>query len=143
MGRDLRFKALNAFHRTVLRLSGGRVGWRVARMQVLELTTIGRRTGRPRTVILTAPIRVGDALVVVASRGGDDQSPDWLLNLQHDASVRVCVEGRPAQSMRARVANPQERDDLWRLIVANHPNYAGYQSKTSRVIPVVLLEPAG
>src|SRR6478752_4113040 len=128
MGRDLRFKALNAFHRTVLRVSGGRVGWRAARMQVLELTTTGRKTGRPRTVILTTPIRVGDALVVVASRGGDDRNPDWLLNLQHDPSVRVGMEGRPAEPMRARVATRQERDDLWPLIIASHHNYATYQT---------------
>jgi len=110
-------------------------------MPVLELTTTGRKTGQPRTVMLTVPIRVGDALVVVASRGGDDQRPDWFLNLCEEPNVRVALEGRPAGPMRARVARSQEREELWPLIVADHQNYAGYQTKTSRVIPVVLLEP--
>jgi deazaflavin-dependent oxidoreductase (nitroreductase family) len=142
MPRDLAFKALNALHRTVLRASGGRVGWRVTRMQVVELTTTGRKTGRPHTVILTSPLRVGAALVVVASRGGDDQNPDWFLNLRHDPNVRVSVKGRPLEPMRARMATAPERDELWSLIIADHRNYAAYQTRTSRIIPVVLLEPA-
>jgi len=111
-------------------------------MPVLELTTTGRKTGQPRTVMITAPVRVGDALVVVASRGGDDHNPGWFLNLRHDPNVQVSVEGRPAQPMRARVASTQERDELWPRIVADHKEYAIYQTRTSRVIPLVLLEPA-
>jgi len=110
-------------------------------MPVLELTTTGRKTGQPRTVMLTAPVRVGDALVVVASRGGDDRHPAWFLNLQQDPNVQVSVLGQPARSMRARVATGQERDELWRRIVADHRNYATYQNKTRRLIPLVLLEP--
>jgi deazaflavin-dependent oxidoreductase (nitroreductase family) len=140
---ELGFQALNAFHRAVLRITGGRLGWRVARMTVVELATVGRKTGRPRTVILTAPITVGDALVLVASRGGDDRNPDWLLNLRHDPDVRVSVQGAPAVPMRARIATPEEREQLWPMIIADHRNYAAYQRRTSRVIPVVLLEPVG
>lgn len=139
---ELGFKALNAFHRAVLRITGGRLGWRLSKMTVLELTTFGRKTGRPRTVILTAPIKVGDALVIVASRGGDDQDPDWFRNLRQNPDVGVSVEGRPAEPMRARIATSQERKELWPMIIADHPNYAAYQTRTSRVIPVVLLEPA-
>jgi len=142
MPSDLAFRALRVVHRGMVRISGGRLGWRVGGMPVLELTTTGRKTGQPRTVMLTAPVRVGDALVVVASRGGDDHHPAWFLNLQQDPNVQVSVSGQPAKSMRARVATGQERDELWRRIVADHKNYAGYQTKTRRVIPLVLLEPA-
>jgi deazaflavin-dependent oxidoreductase (nitroreductase family) len=141
MPSDRVLKSMNAVHRAVLMISGGRVGFRVAGMPVLQLTTTGRKTGLPRTVILTAPTRVGDALVVVASRGGDDRHPGWFLNLQDDPRVQVRVQGQPERPMRARVATAQERAELWPRIIADHKNYAGYQSRTSRVIPLVLLEP--
>jgi deazaflavin-dependent oxidoreductase (nitroreductase family) len=134
-------RLMNLVHRSVLGLSGGRVGSQMSGMPVLQLTTTGRTSGRPRTVILTAPAQVGDALVVVASRGGDDRQPDWFLNLERDPRVQVSVPNQPTRPMRARVASPQERDDLWPRIVADHTMYAGYQSKTDRLIPLVLLEP--
>jgi len=93
--------------------------------------------------MLTSPAQVGDAFVVVASRGGDDHHPAWFLNLQADPQVRVSVQGGPARPMVARAATAQERADLWPRITADHTNYAGYQAKTERVIPLVLLEPAG
>jgi deazaflavin-dependent oxidoreductase (nitroreductase family) len=77
-------------------------------MPVLQLTTIGRRTGQVRTVILTSPTRLGEALVVVAPRGGDDQHPGWFLNLQDESDVQVAVQGQPAGPMRARVAADAE-----------------------------------
>jgi deazaflavin-dependent oxidoreductase (nitroreductase family) len=138
---DVSLKAMNAIHRAVFTLTGGRIGWRILGMTVVELTTIGRKSGEPRTVILTSPLRVGNALVVVASRGGDDRNPAWFLNLRDNPDVRVSIEGEPAERMRARVVTPQERDELWPRIVADHKNYAAYQTKTSRVIPLVLLEP--
>jgi deazaflavin-dependent oxidoreductase (nitroreductase family) len=141
MPSDLALKSMNAVHRAVLLITAGRVGWRVAGMPVLELTTTGRRSGRPRTVILTSPVSVGDALVVVASRGGDDRNPGWFHNLQDDPAVQVAVGGGPARPMRARVATVAERDELWPRIVADHRNYADYQTRTDRVIPLVLLEP--
>ncbi|WP_127127401.1 nitroreductase/quinone reductase family protein [Georgenia sp. SYP-B2076] len=139
MPADLAFKALNAMHRLFLRT--GRVGSTVARMPVLELTTTGRRSGRPHTVILTSPVQDGEALVVVASRGGDDQPPAWLLNLRAHPEVLVALQGGPRRRMRARVATPAERADLWPRITADHRNYAGYQRRTRREIALVLLEP--
>ncbi|WP_143265583.1 nitroreductase/quinone reductase family protein, partial [Amycolatopsis lexingtonensis] len=70
MPSDRVLKTMNAVHRGLIKLSGGKVGWQVA-MPVLELTTVGRKSGQPRTVLLTSPHQEGDALVVVASRGGD------------------------------------------------------------------------
>lgn len=141
MPSDATLKALNAVHRAVLTITRGRLGWSAYRMPVLELTTTGRKTGQPRRVILTSPARAGDALIVVASRGGDDKHPAWFLNIQDHPDVEVSLQGGPARPMRARVATPAERDELWPVVTADHRNYAEYQTRTDRVIPLVLLEP--
>jgi deazaflavin-dependent oxidoreductase (nitroreductase family) len=141
MPNDFGFKIMNTVHRGLLRISGGRLGWEAQHMPVLELTTTGRRSGRPHSVMLTSPVQDGTTVVVVASRGGDDQSPAWLLNLRDNAEVEVALKGTAKQRMRARVATPEERARLWPLVVADHQHYAAYQAKTSRQIPLVLLEP--
>ncbi|HET9649221.1 MAG TPA: nitroreductase/quinone reductase family protein [Microlunatus sp.] len=141
MPSDTLLKAMNSVHRTVLRLTGGRVGGRLAQMPVLELTTVGRRSGRARTVILTSPLQLDDAYVVVASRGGDNRHPAWYLNLVEQPDVEVVLPGGRPTPMRARVSVPPERNELWARIIAEHRNYAEYQSRTARPIPVVVLEP--
>ncbi len=140
MLNDGGFKAMNAVHRTLLKISGGRLGWSAQDMPVLELTTTGRKSGQPRSVMLTSPLQEGAALVVVASRGGDDKPPAWYLNLQDHPEVQVRLQGGPSQRMRARIASAAERERLWPLVIADHRNYAGYQNKTTRVIPLVFLE---
>ena len=141
MPSDVSLKAMNGIHRLLLKISGGRLGWTAMDMPVLELTTTGRKSGQPRSVMLTSPLQEGNALVVVASRGGDDQSPAWFLNLRDNADVEVKLQGQPAQPMRARIAGPSERARLWPMVIADHQNYAGYQTRTTREIPLVLLEP--
>jgi len=143
MPSNFAFKLMNTVHRGLLTVSGGRVGWVALDMPVLELTTTGRKTGQRRTVMLASPIQDGTTLVVVASRGGDDQSPAWFLNLQDNPDVWVVFRGAAKQQMRARTATPVERARLWPAIVADHKNYAAYQKRTSRVIPLVLLEAVG
>jgi deazaflavin-dependent oxidoreductase (nitroreductase family) len=142
MPTDLQLRAVNIFHRFLLKMSVGRLGWRAGGMPVLELTTTGRKSGRSRTVMLTSPVRQGDAIVIVASRGGDDQHPAWFLNLRDHPDVEVAFDGEPKQPMRARVATPGERAVLWPRVTAAHDGYAGYQARTGREIPLVLLEPA-
>lgn len=80
---------------------------------------------------------------MVASRGGDDSHPAWYLNLVDDPMVEVNFAGTGAGPMRARVADAAERAELWPLVTARHGVYAGYQRKTDREIPLVLLEPVG
>jgi deazaflavin-dependent oxidoreductase (nitroreductase family) len=141
MPSDFVLKTMNTLHRGVLKISGGRLGWSASNMPVLELTTTGRKTGQPRTVMLTSPVQDGSTIVIVASRGGDDQHPAWFLNLRDRPEVEVVMNGKPKQPMRARVATPEERARLWPLVTADHKNYAGYQTKTKREIPLVLLDP--
>jgi deazaflavin-dependent oxidoreductase (nitroreductase family) len=139
---DIVLKTANAVHRALVKVSGGRVGWKAPGMPVLELTTTGRKSGAPRTVMLTSPLQDGDAIVVVASKGGDDDHPAWFLNLRAHPEVEVSIAGAPRRPMRARVATPEERARLWPKVTADHENYAGYQTRTAREIPLVLLEPS-
>lgn len=141
MPSDNALKVMNLAHRVLLKVSFGKLGWNAMNMPVLELTTIGRKSGQPRSVMLTSPVQEGSTLVIVASRGGDDTNPAWFLNLRDDPAVTVSLSGGPAVPMHARIADAQERARLWPLIVADHDNYAGYQTKTEREIPVILLEP--
>jgi len=141
MPSDLVLKAMNTTHRIMLKLTGNKLGASVIGMPSLELTTIGRKSGQPRSVMLTSPLQQDDAYVVVASRGGDDIHPAWFLNLRDNPDVEVQVVGRPKQKMHARVATAEERARMWPTITDKYRNYAGYQKKTEREIPLVLLEP--
>ena len=141
MPHDLMLKAMNGVHRLMLRVTGGRVGYEAMGMPVLELTTIGRRSGQPRSVLLTSPLTHDGHLVVVASRGGDDTHPAWFVNLRAEPRVEVALQGGPKEPMTARVATAQERAVMWPEIAERHANYAGYQKRTEREIPLVLLEP--
>jgi deazaflavin-dependent oxidoreductase (nitroreductase family) len=142
MPSDFQLKTMNAIHRGVLGMSGGRLGWRAGGMPVVELTTTGRKSGQTRTVMLTSPLQQGDAIVIVASRGGDDHHPAWFLNLRDHPDVDVVFSGQPKRRMRARVANAEERAAMWPQVTARYKGYANYQTKTNREIPLVLLEPA-
>ncbi len=141
MPSDFLLKAMNSAHRLMISATGGRLGHDAMGMPVLELTTIGRKTGQARSVMLTAPLQEGETYIVVASRGGDDTHPAWFLNLRDEPDVQVAVKGGPRLPMRARVADPETRARMWPTIAERYKNYAGYQRRTEREIPLVLLEP--
>jgi len=143
MPSDFSLKAMNRVHRVLLGASGGRLGWRFSGMPVLELTTTGRKTGQPRTTMLTSPYQEDTTIVIVASRGGDDTNPAWFLNLRDDPEVTVKLGPKPPVSMTAQIADADERARIWPIISVKHSNYAGYQRKTEREIPLVLLRPTG
>jgi len=140
---DFTLKTMNSVHRVMLKITGGRFGYNLLRMPVLELTTVGRKSGQPRAVMLTSPYQEGSTIVIVASRGGDNTHPAWFLNLRDHPDVEVAYQGKPKQRMHAHIADAQERARLWPLVIKDHQNYAGYQKKTEREIPLVLLQPAG
>lgn len=121
------------------RASGGRLTGKMGEAPVLILTTTGRRSGQPRTAPLLY-LADGDRYAIVASYGGSDSHPAWYLNLEArpEASVQV---GRRTIPVRARTADGEERDRLWAGLVGIFPGYAGYEQRTSRRIPVVVLEP--
>ena len=105
----------------------------------LLLTTTGRRSGQARTTPLIYGEHDGD-FVVVASRGGDDQHPDWYFNLQDHPEVEVQV-GPDVFAATARTATAQEKAEIWPRMAEIWPDYDNYAQKTDRNIPVVLLSP--
>ena len=133
-------RALNGAHKAVVRVTGGRIGWSVGTMPVVELHTRGRVTGKRRSTMLTAPVHGDGRFVLVASRGGDDRDPDWYSNLVAHPEVEVTVRGRTVP-MRARTATIAEKAELWPQIVTAYRGYEDYQRRTTRDIPVILCEP--
>lgn len=109
-------------------------------MPVIKLTTIGRRSGVHREIMLTCPVVKGDTFVVVASRGGDDVHPAWFLNLKENPVVWVEAQGQARHERRARIGTAEERAELWPQITAEYSGYANYQTRTTREIPIVFLE---
>lgn len=130
---------MSRLHRWLYETTRGGVGKRLVDNDMLLLTTTGRRTGRPHTVPLLY-LRAGDTLVVIASYGGRDRHPVWYLNLVATPEVEVQVRNERFKA-RARTADPEERASWWPQVVAAYGDYAVYQTRTERVIPVVLLEP--
>ncbi|MGI9611890.1 MAG: nitroreductase/quinone reductase family protein [Acidimicrobiales bacterium] len=141
--KDSQLRMMNLVHRTVLTFSGGRFGATLANMPVYKVTTIGRVSGQPRTVILTVPVRRDGIYVFVASKGGDDRNPDWYQNMVANPEFTIePVDGNGPITLIARTATVEEKAELWPQIVATHGGYDGYQSSTDRDIPVVVAEPA-
>jgi deazaflavin-dependent oxidoreductase (nitroreductase family) len=137
--KDAAVKRWSRFHRRLYRYTGGLVGRRLVDNDMLILTTSGRASGRPHAVPLLY-LQDGGDLVVIASYGGRDRHPDWYLNLVADPSVTARVRGRVLE-LRARTASAAERHTWWPRVVAAFDGYAAYQSRTTREIPVVILEP--
>jgi deazaflavin-dependent oxidoreductase (nitroreductase family) len=133
-------KTMNVLHRAVLKISGGRWLNTAFGMPAVELHTTGRKSGQRRSVMLTTPVHDGDTYVVVASKGGDDRHPDWYGNLVAQPDVELTVDG-VTKPMRAHAASPAERAELWPRVVEAYKGYGGYQERTQREIPLIVLEP--
>jgi deazaflavin-dependent oxidoreductase (nitroreductase family) len=141
MPSDAALRFMNTAHRFLLKASFGKIGWKAGNMPVLELTTIGRKSGQPRAVMLTSPLQQGDTVVIVASKGGEDTHPAWYLNLRDEPNVEVAMGGGAKAPYVAKVATATERAEMWPTITESYKGYAGYQEKTDREIPLVLLSP--
>ena len=141
MPSDGMLKTMNTLHRGLLKISRGKFGWTAGKMPVLELTTVGRKSGEKRSVMLTSPYQDGDSILIVASKGGEPTHPAWFLNLRDNPAVEVAWKGGPVTPMTARVLDSHERAELWPTVTAKYANYGGYQEKTDREIPLVMLEP--
>ena len=139
--RDSGVKRWSAFHRALYEATNGVLGRRLVGNDMLLLTTRGRVTGEPHTVPLLY-LRDGDRLLVIASYGGRDHHPAWYLNLLADPSVTARVGDRK-MVLNARTASSAERDVWWPKVVASYSDYAVYQTRTDREIPIVALESRG
>ncbi len=134
---DLTVKWLSSFHTLLYRATGGRVGRRLVNNDMLLLSTTGRVSGRTHTVPLLY-LTDGDRLVVIASYGGRPDHPQWYKNLlaNPQASVQIDTERR---DVTAATMNVTDRALWWPKFVAAYSDYADYQSKTDRDIPLVFL----
>lgn len=130
---------LGALHRLLYQASAGRIGSHIWGLPIVLLTTTGRQSGLRRTVPLCS-LRDGESFVVIASYGGLDRSPSWWLNLQREPRATVQL-GSVSHDVVAREATPEERARLWAEVTRRAPGYLDYERRTSRRIPVVLLEP--
>ena len=137
IGFRIAMKVLGTIHRWLYRVSSGKWGQTFFDSPILLLTTTGRRTGRPRTWPLTY-LPEGDRFIVIASNGGQPNHPAWYLNLRANPQVSVQLGDR-TRVMIAQTAEGDERTRLWSRVVEKYPAYAGYQQKTDRQIPVVVL----
>ncbi|CAA9232780.1 MAG: AclJ [uncultured Actinomycetospora sp.] len=120
------------------RTNGGRVGGNFEGAPLLLLHHLGRKSGTERvSPMMYQP--VGDDLAVFASKAGADTHPDWYRNLLAHPDVEVEV-GTDKVAVRARDLPADEREPIWEKQKQDYPGFAGYESKTARTIPVVLLE---
>jgi deazaflavin-dependent oxidoreductase (nitroreductase family) len=120
------------------RQKGGRVGGNFAGAPLLLLHTVGARSGQPRINPMMY-LEDGDAFIVFASKAGSDRNPDWYWNLLASPDVTVEV-GTQTIKVHATELIGAERDTKFGIQAERYPGFAGYQQKTSRVIPVVKLE---
>ena len=128
-------------HRFWWRVSGGRLGTRVAGLPVAELITIGRRSGEPRSVLVNY-IDHPNGYVVIASNAGSPTPPAWWLNLETTPRAEVMRKGR-RERVTPRVLEGDERELAWTAAVAANADYATYAEVAGRPIPVVLLQRSG
>jgi F420H(2)-dependent quinone reductase len=131
-------------HRALHRASGGRFLWTPASKRgwgAMRLTTIGRTSGRERTVIV-GYIEDGPNLVVLAMNGWDEGHPAWWLNLEAHPEAVVRLAGQPPRRVRAVAAAGEERDRLWRRWLAIEPETDVYAGRRSTETPVIVFEPA-
>jgi deazaflavin-dependent oxidoreductase (nitroreductase family) len=132
-------RRMMAGHTTVYRLTRGVIGHRVpGGPPMLLLDHVGAKSGTKRTSPLVY-VKDGDDIVLVASKGGNPKNPAWFHNLKAnpETTIQVGSEKRP---VRARVATDEEHKRLWPKAVDTYSGYAGYQKRTDRKIPLVVLE---
>jgi F420H(2)-dependent quinone reductase len=122
----------------VYRLSGGRIGGHIGDAPVLLLTTTGRKSGEPRTAPVVY-LADGERLVVIGSNAGHTNAPAWSLNLKANPDAEVEV-GRERRPVRARIAEGEERADLWRKHNEQFSGFDKYEARTDRDIAVFVLD---
>ena len=124
---------------SLYRLTHGKFGGHVQGLQVLLLTTVGRKSGEARTRPLGYFMDNGN-YVITASSAGFDTNPAWFHNQRANPRVKIEIKDRQMEA-EAKVAPPEKRNALWSKLISLSPAYANYAKKTSREIPLIILRP--
>lgn len=133
-------KAITRTHVFLHRLSGGRLFNRLGGDEVCFVTMTGARSGRTLTIpLMYVPYR--DGVLLVASQGGAPRNPVWYHNLVKHPDIEVNHRGH-RMKLRARLAEPAEKPELWPVCDAHYAPYADYRKRTDRDIPIFVCEPA-
>lgn len=132
-------KLIARIHTMLMQISGGRIGNKMGGNHILLLHHIGAKSGKKYATPL-AYVEDGDSYAIIASAGGQANHPGWYHNLKANPNTTIEIMGN-AQSVKAQVAPKEKRDKLWAEITAEFSQFAEYQKKTSREIPIVLLHP--
>jgi len=135
------YSLLGEEHVKAYRETNGETGYIWNGAPVLLLTTIGKKSGQPRTIPLIYA-REGDKYILIASKGGAPEHPVWYRNLVKTPAVEIQVKEKIMKG-RARTAEGAEREQLWQVATQVWPNYDQYKERTDRLIPVVVIEPVG
>ena len=130
-------RLIGRLHTWLWKLTGGKLGNTLGRAPFMMLTTRGRKTGRARTTPVLY-FQYGAHLIVVASFGGNDMHPAWYLNLECCPEAEVILNGERRQLVAYEVS-PEEKELIWPRLVKMYPNFAIYQQRTRREIPLLRL----
>ncbi len=130
------FVAANA---SIYQMTGGRLGSQLGPQSVLLMHTVGRKSGKSFTTPLTF-FRDGENYLVVASNWGQETHPNWFLNLMQQGRTTIQVKDKMIQ-VRARQAEGEEYQRLWKVVSSRNPQYLQYQKGLQRQIPIVILTP--
>jgi len=128
-------------HRFYFRISGGRIGRKMGQRDILMLTTIGRKSGQPRSIAIYY-FKDGLNYVIVGSNGGEDYDPAWWLNLQAHPEATAQIGSRKFKVC-AEEAMGEDRERLWDMVRSLEGEFRTYEKLTKRQIPVVVLKPVG
>lgn len=132
--------AMSRLNTWIFRLSGGRFGARwMHGAPVLLLTTIGKKSGEARTTPLLY-LEDGQRVLLVGSQGGMSKNPLWVGNIDAEPNVEIQI-GSNTRKMRGRRGTDEEKARYWPALTRMYPDFADYQARTTRDIPVIVLEP--
>jgi deazaflavin-dependent oxidoreductase (nitroreductase family) len=130
-------KLFMGLHVALYRLTGGRVGGSMGNMQVLILTTTGRKSGKTHVNPVAYFERDGGYLIV-ASNGGKDNHPSWYFNLKAKPDITIQVKDKQLP-VHAEIVSGEKRAAYWKYVVQTSPNFGNYEKSTKREIPLVFL----
>ena len=130
-------RLMTGLHSAIYRWSNGRIGGKIGNAPMLLLYTTGRKTGQERCTPLLFG-RDGERMILIGSNGGNETHPAWVHNLRAQGRARVRL-GNRSFPVRVGEAQGEERARLWKMMVDQYSGYEGYQTKTTRKIPVVIL----